>query len=183
MIVGTKAVVETRFQFRDSHQNQSATADPNIPGIDVSGSFNSGGSPFISNYNHDKAFELHEVMTMTQGTHAIKAGLRARQDNIANYSTSNFNGSYTFSLNAAQGIPQCLIGLRRTHIARSLPADAILLSQGVPISTVIAQGCGPTQFTQSSGTPLQKVRQFDLGMFVQDDWRFRPNLTISTGLR
>src|SRR6202044_3930362 len=46
-----------------------------------------------------------------------------------------------------------------------------------------AQGCGPTQFTLSSGLPLVHVRQFDLGMFVQDDWRLRPNLTVSTGIR
>jgi hypothetical protein len=183
MIIGTKAVMETRFQFRDSHQNQSANGDPNIPGLDVSSSFNSGGSPFVSNYNHDKGFELHEVMTMSQGTHAIKAGLRGRYDSLANYSTSNFNGTYMFNLNTARGIPQCLAGYSNPTSLDLYRQTQIMLSQGTPISAVIAQGCGPYQYTQSSGTPLQTVNQFDLGMFVQDDWRFRPNLTISTGLR
>ena len=35
----------------------------------------------------------------------------------------------------------------------------------------------------SLGLPLINVRQFDLGMFVQDDWRVKPNLTVSTGIR
>lgn len=183
MIVGTKAVAETRFQFRNSRSNQSANGDPSIPGLDVSGSFNSGGSPFVSNYNRNSQYELHEIVTMSQGTHAIKAGMRARHSNIESYSTSNFNGSYSFSLNAAQGVPQCLAGYTNPTSLDLYKQTRILLSQGVPIETVIAQGCGPTQFTQSAGTPLQTVGQFDLGMFVQDDWRFRQNLTISTGLR
>src|SRR5579863_827222 len=41
-ILGTRAVDETRFQFRDSHNSTSPVASPG-PGINVSGSFNSGG--------------------------------------------------------------------------------------------------------------------------------------------
>src|SRR5207248_3123021 len=48
---------------------------------------------------------------------------------------------------------------------------------------ILSEGCGPTQFTLSAGTPLQTVRQLDLGAYVQDDWRVRNNLTISAGLR
>lgn len=41
----------------------------------------------------------------------------------------------------------------------------------------------PSQFTLSAGTPLLNVNQFDAGVFVADDYRIRPNLTISAGLR
>ena len=45
-------------------------------------------------------------------------------------------------------------------------------------------GCGPSQFSLSSGIPYQQARQFDLGVYVQDDWRLHAqSLTINAGLR
>lgn len=41
----------------------------------------------------------------------------------------------------------------------------------------------PTQYSLQAGTPLLNVKQFDAGFFVQDDWRVRPNLTVSLGAR
>ena len=41
----------------------------------------------------------------------------------------------------------------------------------------------PAQFTINTGTPLTRVAQTDAGLFVNDDWRMRPNLTVSYGLR
>ncbi len=41
----------------------------------------------------------------------------------------------------------------------------------------------PTQFSLAAGTPLLNVKQFDAGGFVQDDWRVKPNLTVSLGAR
>jgi hypothetical protein len=185
-ILGTKAVDETRFQFRDNHTGTNAVASPG-PGINVSGAFNSGGPPFTQpDYNFDKAYELQNILTFTQGTHAIKVGGRARQEDLTTFSTNNFNGSYNFSLPSGV-VPSCLAsyavnGYTPTSLDLYQQTE-IELSQGIPIATIIANGCGPTQFTLSQGTPLIHVRQFDLGMFVQDDWRLKPNLTVSTGIR
>lgn len=41
----------------------------------------------------------------------------------------------------------------------------------------------PSQLTITGGNPEADVRQFDVGFFLQDDWRVRPNLTLSLGLR
>ena len=183
MIIGTRAVDETRFQFSDSHTSQNGLGNSAIPGIDVSNSFNSGGSPFIANYNFSKGYELHNIITLTQGAHTIKGGVRLRENWLNSQSTSNFNGTYLFSLNTVNGPPACLSGYTNPTSLDLYRQTQLLLSQGVPIADVEAQGCGPTQFTLNAGQPLANVSQFDLGGFVQDDWRYKPNLTVSLGLR
>ncbi len=185
-IIGTKAVDETRFQFEDRHTSSSPLASPG-PGINVSGAFNSGGPPQTQpDYTFNTGYELANTITMTQGTHAIKIGARARESLITDFSTSNFNGSYTFSLNGGV-VPACLqslaVGGYEPTSLDLYRQTQIELNQGIPISTIVAQGCGPTQFTLSSGLPLLNVRQEDLGAFVQDDWRAKPNLTVSLGVR
>ena len=181
-ILGTKAVDETRFQFFDSHITQQAVGDFGMPGINVSSSFNSGGAPLQMNFTHTKHYELQNIVTLSEGAHAIKVGFRARQSDLTSQSTSNFNGSWTF--NKPNPSAPCMVdyGANPTNLDLYQQTE-LMLSQGVPISTVIAQGCGPNQFTLSSGIPVQGVRQFDLGAFIQDDWRFKQNLTIQMGLR
>jgi hypothetical protein len=185
-ILGTRAVDETRFQFQDRHNSTSAVASAGA-GINVGGSFNSGGPPqTLPDYTFNSGYELSNFVTISQGAHAVKVGARARETSITDFSTSNFNGSYSFSL-APNVVPACLqsyaVGGYTPTSLDLYRQTQLELSQGIPISTIVAQGCGPTQFTLSSGTPLLHVRQEDLGVFVQDDWRAKPNLTVSLGLR
>jgi hypothetical protein len=46
-----------------------------------------------------------------------------------------------------------------------------------------AQGGGASLFTIGAGTPATTVNQFDIGLFANDDWRIRPNITLSYGFR
>ena len=181
-ILGTKAVDETRFQFFDSHITQQGIGDFSIPGINVSSSFNAGGAPLQQNFTHTKDYEIQNIVTLSEGTHAVKIGARARQSDLTSQSTSNFNGSWTFGTPNASAACMASYGSNPTSLDLYQQTE-LLLSQGVPISTVLSQGCGPTQFTLSNGIPIQGVRQFDLGAFVQDDWRFKQNLTIQMGVR
>jgi carboxypeptidase family protein len=41
----------------------------------------------------------------------------------------------------------------------------------------------PSQYTVTTGNPSSSVSLFDVGMFYQDDYKFRPNFTLSYGLR
>jgi hypothetical protein len=48
--------------------------------------------------------------------------------------------------------------------------------------TGLANGT-PTQFTLTTGSPIASVAMFDAGPYIEDDWRLRPNITLSYGLR
>jgi hypothetical protein len=41
----------------------------------------------------------------------------------------------------------------------------------------------PSQFSITQGTPTQKASITDLGLYAEDDWKARPNFTVSYGLR
>ncbi len=44
-------------------------------------------------------------------------------------------------------------------------------------------GGGATQFSIAGGIPEADVKQFDVSFYVQDEWKIRPNFTLSPGLR
>jgi len=54
---------------------------------------------------------------------------------------------------------------------------------GMTAAQIRALGGGASQFSLNGGTAATTVSQLDAGLFVNDDWRLRPNLALSYGLR
>jgi len=181
MVIGTKAVNEIRFQLQDTRQNTSASGFSG-PTIAVNSAFTSGGSS-ANNFNRNRSYEYQDLVTITTGKHAVKFGLRARNSDLDTRSISNFNGTYSFATPSSTARAGCLAGISNPTSLDVYQQTQILMSQGVPMLTILRQGCGPTSYTLNAGTPQFAANQFDAGLFAQDDWRLAPNFTLSGGLR
>jgi hypothetical protein len=162
-VIGARFINESRFQF--NHNQNTNTADPGGPAINVLSSFNGGGSTVTSNYNHNSNFEYQNNSSYTIGRHFWRFGIRMREVLTDSFQMSNYNGTYTFT-----SMDSYLATLR--GVAERLPFDQI-----------VASGGGPFQYSVSGGVPLTSIRQFDAGPFVQDDFKWKPNFTVSLGLR
>jgi hypothetical protein len=168
-ILNPTTINETRFQY--SHNRSENTGSNSIPALDVSGSFGSGGSQVGHSINERSSWELNNFTAKQRGTHAIKFGGRIRHIKVDDSNEGNFGGSWTFTG-----------GFGLTSIER-YQLTLQLQEQGFTPAQIRAAGGGATSFRLNAGNPFADVSQTDYGVFLQDDWRVRPNLTLSYGLR
>src|SRR6185503_16317487 len=54
---------------------------------------------------------------------------------------------------------------------------------GLSAPAIRLLGGGATQFSIAGGNPLADVKQTDVSIYLQDEWKVRPNFTLSPGLR
>jgi hypothetical protein len=168
-ILNPTTVNETRFQF--SHNTNEQIGNNSIPALNVSASFNSGGSQVGHSINERNFWELNNFTAKQHGTHAIKFGGRIRHASVDDTNQGNFGGTWSFTG-----------GFGLTSIER-YQLTLQLQEQGLSPAQIRAAGGGAASFSINSGNPLAGVTQTDYGLFIQDDWRVRPNITLSYGLR
>jgi Carboxypeptidase regulatory-like domain len=161
-VLSTNVINETRFRFVRDSTNQIAASL--APTVEVPGAFVAGGNSEGNVTDRENHYELQNYTSISHGTHFIKFGGRLRVLRDANSSTSNFNGVFNFP---------------------SLSAFQNLLNNGGTCTSVPPPPgpCGPNQFSLVQGTPSAEVAVADVGLYASDDWRVRPNLTFSYGLR
>jgi hypothetical protein len=189
-VLSPKAVNELRFQFE--RQNSLLASQSSAPGLYVSQSFVSGGSGYsapgyASSYDLENDYELQNYTSVTWGMHTTKFGARVRASVLDDSSPKGFNGTYQFlggsfpELDAnLQPIPNSRVTLK--SIDQYL-LTVRLLNSGKSSADVNGMGYGPSKYTVSAGNPYIGLHQMDFGPFLQDDWRVRPNLTVSLGAR
>ena len=127
-------------------------------------------------------------------------GRTAAADFLDDTSVNNFGGTYTFFGGVGPVLDAgnqpvvdpavCLAGAFNNlpPAASNSPRSTLPPHAAVPAGRAHRRadppdGGGASQFSLSAGTPHRPVSQFDAGLFINDDWRVRPNLTFSYGLR
>ncbi|HLJ13922.1 MAG TPA: TonB-dependent receptor [Bryobacteraceae bacterium] len=184
-VLSPAAINETRFQYMRAGQTQ--TGNDTVPGTNVQGAFYGGGPTIGNSGNIEKSWELTNTSTLTHGTHTFKWGGRVRDSVLSDTSVSNFAGTFSFfggtgpQLDANnQPIPGTSVEL--TALER-YQRTLLFQQMGLPASQIRALGGGASQFSLSTGIPMTSLNQMDIGLFANDDWRARPNLTVSYGVR
>jgi Carboxypeptidase regulatory-like domain len=163
-IFGTKVVNETRFQFLRETTNQEPLST--LPSVSVPISFTGGGYSGGLTLDTTNHYEFQNYTSIQFTKHYVKFGARLRGVTDDNNSTGGFNGSYQFP--TIQAYQQSLMSLTNPAI---LPAASQF--------SITANSANST----ITPNPLANASQVDVGLYVEDDWRVRSNITLSYGLR
>ncbi len=156
-VFGTSVINETRFQYlRDV---SSLRSQVNTPSVIVGGAFNGGGNSQGSSQDTTNHYELQNYTSIQLKKNVLKFGGRLRGLTDTNNATSGFNGTFIFP--SIQAYQATLEGTQESAVQYSITGNA-------------NPNLNLTRFTAG---------QVDVGLFIQDDWRVKPNLTLSYGLR
>ena len=183
-VLGPSTINETRFQYF----RPTTTSQANTPGaaIDVLGAFQGGGNPIGRTRDEQNNYELQNITTWVHGAHTLRAGARLRTTTQTNSAPQNYTGTFTFSGGVAPVIDDngnVIGGPTNISSIESYRRTLLLQPLGFSPQRIRELGGGASQFTQNSGNPLISGDQTDLGVFVAEDWRMRPNFSLNLGLR
>jgi Carboxypeptidase regulatory-like domain len=188
-VLNQQAENETRFQY---YRNWTQSLGNETPQVNVANSFITGGNGVGDTFDRTHHYELQNYTSVTRGAHSFRFGMRVRRDSDQNNNPAGFNGTFTFLggvspvLDANNQIVLDSNGNAETILLTSIQQyqrNQMLQQAGFNGTEIQLLGGGPSRFTIQAGVPYISMTRYDAAPFVQDDWRAKPNLTLSFGIR
>lgn len=157
------------------------------PSIVVSDLLNSGGFTGSVSYYSEQHFQGSENLTYVRGNHSFKFGGDIEPVWITAHTTFFTPGAGIFTPQSFFGAPP----FNGPPFGPGTPVEFLFLEpralfgqqipqRTLPFETGLYAGPTASQFTNS--TDLQFPHQL-LGLYAQDQWKSRPDLTLTLGLR
>ena len=178
-----RVVNETRFEYQ--RETSSANALSTNAAVTVQGTFSSGGAGTQRSNSVESHIELQNYTSVALGYHFIRFGGRLRTTGEDLTNVTNANGAFTYNYLLDPCTDTTASSAVRSTCANTVtPCSTANLTanNGAYYSSY---QCGLASQFRLTRTLRDTVhaRETDLGVYVEDDWKIRPNLTLSTGLR
>jgi hypothetical protein len=174
-IIGNNKVNDFRFQYARrglSYFFNTAIPGGSDPAVNIPGFANFGREPYSYIERTEQRYQFSDNLSWTIGRHNTKLGADFNYIPLKAIFTVNYGGVYDFGSVTAANL----------RFDPSLCPDSTHCFSD--LSAVQAYGAGiPSVYVQGLGSPSDSFNNIPFGVFWQDSWRVRPNLTLNYGLR
>jgi len=128
-----------------------------VPFVALAGGFAFGNNPTGSLSQTGNTYQIIDTYTRILGNHAVKLGADIRDQRLHQFYFYDINGGFLFA------------GAGPNSVGYSSPIPDYLLGL-------------PDNYSQGSANSVD-VRSMETGLFAQDAWKLKSNLTVGYGLR
>ena len=172
--IGNNKVNEFRFQYARrglSYFYNTKIPAGSDPAVNIPGFAFFGREPYSYIQRVEQRYQFTDNFSWTVGHHDTKFGGDVNYLPLTAVFTVNYGGVYDFGSFSAANL----------GFVNPSPST---LPDFSPLSPVQAYGAGlPGDFIQGIGKPNDSFKNIPIGVFWQDAWHIRPNITLNFGVR